>query len=152
MDTDKPAGTQPTQGATDASAGQAGGFRLQVDASGAGANYANICLVMPGTQEVVLNFAMLAGPQARPGGSVKVNNCVVLNYYSTKQLMLDLRRAVERYESMYGVLEMDPRKRLTPAAQEMLAQQQSAARADNLGTPTPSDNPGGGGIDENQSN
>jgi len=110
---------------------------------------------MPGTQEVVLNFAMLAGPQARPGGSVKVNNCVVLNYYSTKQLMLDLRRAVERYESMYGVLEMDPRKRLTPAAQEMLAQQQGAARPDNLGTPTPivpTDNPGGGENEEKKPN
>ena len=60
----------------------------------------------------------------------------MLNYFSAKQLMLALRRAVERYEAMYGMLELDPRKRLTPSARETLVQQSGPApqaEPDNVG-------------------
>jgi len=107
---------------------------LELDASSAGANYANMCAVTPMPLEVVLDFVLLTAPPDRLRGPVKVNNRVVLNYYSAKQLMLALRGAVERYEAMYGVLELDPRKRLTPSAREMLMQQ-GAVPPDNVPRP-----------------
>jgi len=142
MTTDNPPETPSSQGPAEAGAGQPAAIRLELDPSGTDANYANMCAVTPMPLEVILDFVLMTGPPERQRGSIKVNNRIVLNYYSAKQLMLALRRAVERYESMYGVLELDPRKRLTPSAQEMLVQQ-GGPQADNApgdGTVTGSDN------------
>jgi hypothetical protein len=79
-----------------------------------------MCVVTPMPLEVVLDFVLMTGPPGSQRGPVKIGNRVIVNYYSAKQLMLALRRAVERYETMYGVLELDARKRLTPSARETL--------------------------------
>lgn len=112
-------------------AGQPTQIRLELDASGVTSSYANMCAVTPMPLEVIMDFVLMTGPPERQRGPIKVNNRVVVNYYSAKQLMLALRRAVERYEAMYGSLELDPRKRLTPTAREMLMQQ-TAGLADNV--------------------
>ncbi|MBN1345942.1 MAG: DUF3467 domain-containing protein [Phycisphaerae bacterium] len=119
--------SKPDQAA--AGAPGAASVRLQLDAEGIGSQYANLCAVTPMPLEVVLDFVLMTGPPERQRAPLKVNNRVVLNYYSAKQLMLALRRAVERHEAMYGTLELDPRKRLTPAAQEMLLQQAGSGNA-----------------------
>jgi len=143
MMTDNPPETPSSQGPAQAGTGQPAAVRLELDPSGTEASYANMCAVTPMPLEVILDFVLMTGPPERQRGSIKVNDRVVLNYYSAKQLMLALRRAVERYESMYGVLELDPRKRLTPSAREMLVQQ-GGPQPDNApgeATVTGSDNP-----------
>jgi hypothetical protein len=138
MTTDKPSESTPNEPGT----GQPQPIRLELDASGVGANYANMCAVTPMPLEVILDFVLMTGPPERQAAPVKVNNRVVLNYTSAKQLMLALRRAVERHEAMYGVIELDPRRRLTPAARQMLTPQAGAAsdKEANPGQP-PTDKP-----------
>ena len=131
MSPDNQSSTPSNQGPTDAGTGQPTPVRLELDASGASASYANMCAVTPMPLEVILDFVLMMGPPDRQRGPVKINDRVVLNYYSAKQLMLALRRAVERYEAMYGQLELDPRKRLTPSARETLMQQ-SGSPTDNV--------------------
>jgi len=126
--------TPATPNPTDAGAQQAT-IRLELDASTTPTSYANMCMVTPMPLEVVLDFGLMPGPPDRQRGPVKINNRVVLNYYSAKQLMLALRRAVERQEAMYGVLELDARKRLTPAAREMIMHQ-SGGGTDNEAKPS----------------
>jgi hypothetical protein len=129
---DDNAGAPSDQGQGEGAAGQPTQIRLELDASGVTTSYANMCAVTPMPLEVIIDFVLMMGPPERQRAPIKVNNRVVLNYYSGKQLMLALRRAVERYEAMYGVLELDPRKRLTPSAREMLMQRSTGA-ADNTG-------------------
>ncbi len=147
MTTDAPDPTQPNQGPAEGEAGQPPSIRLELDASGVQSTYANMCAVTPMPLEVILDFVLMMGPPDRQRAPIKVNSRVVLNFFSAKQLMLALRRAVERYEAMYGVLELDPRKRLTPTAREMLMQQ-AGPGADNVAGSTGTDNGGDGNGDK----
>jgi hypothetical protein len=125
MTTDNPDAKPAAQGPADAAGGQPTQIRLELDAANVATSYANMCAVTPMPLEVIMDFVLMTGPPERQRGPIKINSRVVLNYYSAKQLMLALRRAVERHEAMYGTLELDPRKRLTPSAREMLVQQSS---------------------------
>lgn len=102
-------------------------IRLELDANEAPTCYANMCAVTPMPLELVLDFVLMTAPPERQRGPVKIGSRVVMNYHSAKQLLVALQRAVQRQEAMYGPIELDPRKRLTPAARESIAQQASSS-------------------------
>ncbi len=110
-------------------------IRLELNANEAPTCYANMCAVTPMPLEIVLDFVLMTSPPERQRGPVNIGSRVVMNYHSAKQLMLALQRAVQRQEAMYGTIELDPRKRLTPAARESIAQQ--APASDNAGEQGP---------------
>ncbi len=75
--------------------------------------YSNVCRVGGTPEEIFVDFAINLQHQETPGVAVmEVNTRVLMNFYSAKRLALALSQAVQRYEQVYGPLELDPRRRL----------------------------------------
>lgn len=75
--------------------------------------YSNVCRVGATPEEIFVDFAINLQQQDAQGVAVMdVNTRVLMNFYSAKRLALALSQAVQRYEQTFGVLELDPRRRL----------------------------------------
>ena len=88
--------------------------QIPVDASNLAAAYANFFRVTGTPEELVLDFG-LNTQQMTAGGSpeaVKLNQRLVMSFYTAKRLLNALQWAVSRYEGNFGVLETDFQKRL----------------------------------------
>src|SRR3954454_4442257 len=103
------------KGAAAAAAGDAGQtVQIPVDAAGLLAAYANFFRVTGTPEELVLDFG-LNTQQMTPAGSpeaVRLNQRLVMSFYTAKRLLNALQWAVSRYEGNFGVLETDFQKRL----------------------------------------
>jgi len=59
-----------------------------------------------------LNLARLTGDKETPYEVIfQANNRVIMNYYSTKRLVLALGQIIRRYEEKFGELELNAAKR-----------------------------------------
>jgi hypothetical protein len=76
--------------------------------------YANFCRVIPLPEEIVLDFGLNTQVAPNPADPIKVTHRLVLNYYTAKRLLLLLHMWVQKYESIFGVLETDVNKRQRP--------------------------------------
>ena len=89
--------------------------RLRVDERKMETCYANGFRTNGTAEEVMLDFGInLVAPgseQAEPEILFKVNNRVVLNYFSAKRLALTLSQLIRRHEEQFGELELDVAKR-----------------------------------------
>src|SRR3954462_16005201 len=105
----------PLSGPTDAPVQQAGQpIQIPVDAGEMTAAYANFFRVTGTPEELVLDFG-LNTQQMTPAGSpeaVRLNQRLVMSFYTAKRLLNALQWAVSRYEGNFGVLETDFQKRL----------------------------------------
>ena len=88
---------------------------LPVDAAGVASTYANFFRVTGTPEELVLDFG-LNTQQETPAGPepVKLNQRVVMSFYTAKRLLGALQWAVNRYEDNFGVVEPDYKKRMLP--------------------------------------
>jgi len=91
------------------------GENLPVDAAGVSATYTNFFRVTGTPEELVLDFG-LNTQQETPAGPepVKLNQRLVMSFYTAKRLLGSLQWAVNRYETNFGVLETDYQKRMVP--------------------------------------
>jgi hypothetical protein len=87
---------------------------VRLDDGGVAAVYANFCRISGTFEEVVLDFAMNAHPPGTAPESLKLNQRVVMNFYTAKRLLGALAKAVQAHEQAFGVLETDVRKRFHP--------------------------------------
>ena len=74
--------------------------------------YANFCRVTGTPEEVVLDFGINTqpfGPTAQP---VRVQQRVVMNFYTAKRMLRALELTIQRHEAAFGVLETDVQKRV----------------------------------------
>ena len=55
--------------------------------------------------------------------SLKINQRLVINYYTAKRLLAALSMSVQRHEAAFGVLETDVQKRVLPGAMRQAPQQ-----------------------------
>ena len=92
--------------------------RLDVDDTGAVATYTNFCRVTGTPEEVLIDFGLNAHPFGQAPEPIKVNQRIVLNYYTAKRMLAALQLTVQRHEAAFGVLETDVQKRVrtTPPA------------------------------------
>ncbi len=86
--------------------------QVHVDDSGSAALYANFCRVTGSPEELIIDFGLNPQPVGIPKDPIKVNQRVILNYYTAKRLLGALQMSVQRHESIFGVLETDIQKRL----------------------------------------
>jgi len=91
---------------------------LRIDESALQTTYANAFRSNGTAEEVILDFGLnLVGPPAQPQGNpqiiFKVNQRVIMNYYSVKRLAITLSQLIRRHEEQFGELEMDVAKRRT---------------------------------------
>jgi hypothetical protein len=89
------------------------GQQVKLDDSTAHAEYANFCRISGTPEELVLDFALNTQPSGTMPETLKLNQRVILNFYTAKRLLTALHMAVQRHEQTFGVLETDIRKRVT---------------------------------------
>ncbi len=111
---DTPQGDKPVEEQTGEQTGQQ--VRLRVDERDLQTNYANAFRTNGTAEEVMLDFGLnlVAQPakgQESPEILFKVNNRVIMNYYSAKRLAITLSQLIRRHEDQFGELEMDVAKR-----------------------------------------
>jgi hypothetical protein len=101
----QPAQTQPTQ------------VPAPQEPDGLQPIYANFARVTGSPEELVLDFGLNPSPFNSPAVSVKVQQRLVMNYYTAKRLWAALGMAIQRHENAFGVLETDVNKRVLPQSQ-----------------------------------
>jgi len=90
--------------------------RLRIDEQGMQTCYANAFRTNGTAEEVLLDFGLnLAEPTPgqtdQPQIVFKLNQRVIMNYYSAKRLAIALSQAVRRHEDQFGEIELDVNKR-----------------------------------------
>lgn len=79
--------------------------------------YANFARVTGSPEELVLDVGLNPSPFNAPATAVKVQQRLVMNYYTAKRLWAALGMAIQRHENAFGVLETDVNKRVLPQSQ-----------------------------------
>ncbi len=90
--------------------------QLRIDEANMQTTYANAFRTNGTAEEVLLDFGLnLIGPpqqpQSQPQILFRVNQRVIMNYYSVKRLAITLSQLIRRHEEQFGELEMDVSKR-----------------------------------------
>ena len=91
--------------------------RLRVDEREMSSSYANAFRANGTAEEVLLDFGLnLINPMSQQEGQqpeiiFKINDRVIMNYYSAKRLAITLSQLIRRHEEDYGELELDVAKR-----------------------------------------
>ena len=90
--------------------------QLRIDESSLQTTYANAFRTNGTAEEVILDFGLnLVGPPVQPEGQpqilFRVNQRVIMNYYSVKRLAITLSQLIRRHEEQFGELELDVAKR-----------------------------------------
>ncbi len=103
--------------------------QVQVDDASAVTSYANFCRVTGTPEELIIDVGLNSQPIGPQTESIRINQRLVLNYFTAKRLLAALQMSVQRHEAAFGVLETDVQKRVTPAAQAAAAQAAQAQAA-----------------------
>jgi hypothetical protein len=88
------------------------GTQIQVDDSAILACYANFCRVTGSPEELTIDFAFNPSPVGIPTEPIKLQQRIIVNFFTAKRLLAALSMSVQRHESVFGVLETDIQKRL----------------------------------------
>ena len=113
----KPEATEAAQTESAQPAAQPQQTQVHVDDSGVTASYANFCRVTGSPEELIVDFGLNPQPVGIPKDPIKVQQRVILNFYTAKRLLAALNMSVQRHEAVFGVLETDIQKRLRPQIQ-----------------------------------
>ena len=102
--------------AAPADAVQQQAVQIPVDSDHMTASYANFFRVTGTPEELVLDFGLNTQQVTASGTpeAVKLNQRLVMSFYTAKRLLNALQWAVSRYEGNFGVLEIDFQKRMRP--------------------------------------
>ena len=92
---------------------------IQIDDSGAVANYANFCRVTGTPEELIIDFGLNPQPIGVPTQPIPVTQRIITNFFTAKRMLHALQMTIQRHEATFGVLEIDVQKRVRPG----LAQQ-----------------------------
>jgi hypothetical protein len=104
---DKPAAAADPQAAQQS-------MQVQVDDSAALATYANFCRVTGSPEELIVDFGLNPQPIGVPKEAIRVNQRIIVNFFTAKRLLAALQMSIARHESVFGVLETDINKRVRP--------------------------------------
>jgi hypothetical protein len=93
---------------------QAQPIQIPVDTEHMTLTYANFFRVTGTPEELVLDFGLNTQQMTASGTpeAVRLNQRLVMSFYTAKRLLNALQWAVSRYEGNFGILETDFQKRL----------------------------------------
>ncbi|MCR9120061.1 MAG: DUF3467 domain-containing protein [bacterium] len=86
--------------------------QVEFDEAEMGTTYANFCRVISGFEELLVDFALNPSAMGNLEGPLKVDQRIVMNYYTAKKLRDLINVAIHRHETMFGELETDVQQRL----------------------------------------
>lgn len=90
--------------------------QIQTDETRLVACYANFCRVTGTPEELVVDFGLNPQPMGVPSNPIPIAQRIVMNFYTAKRLLGALSMSIQRHEAVFGVLETDVQKRVSPAA------------------------------------
>ena len=90
--------------------------QVEVDDTHLISAYANFCRVTGSPEELIVDFALNPQPIGMPTKPIKIDQRIVMNYFTAKRLLAALSTSVQRHERAFGVLETDVQKRIQPGA------------------------------------
>src|SRR5262249_35991866 len=85
--------------------------QFAMDSSSISTVYTNFCHGTITPEELILDFGLNTQMGPNPNVPVKLTHRVVMNFYTAKRLLNFLHWTINRYESQFGVLEIDFQKR-----------------------------------------
>ena len=109
---------EATQEKMQASAGDAAGKQqqqapqVQVDDSRAVTSYANFCRVTGTPEEMIIDLGLNKQPTGASVEPIRIDQRLIVNYYTAKRMLAALNMAVLRHEAAFGVLETNVQKRV----------------------------------------
>jgi hypothetical protein len=128
--TDKDKTAEETAPAEEAQAPAQQQVELQVNDDEVICSYSNFCRVTGSPEELIIDFGLNPNGFRVPRNPINIKQRIVLNYYTAKRLLAALSMSVQNHERVFGVLETDVNKRVTP--------QVAAAQSGAAGTSAPS--------------
>jgi len=90
--------------------------KITLDDANVSASYSNFCRVTGTPEEVVIDFALNPNPFSQQDQKIRIDNRLVLNYFTAKRLFAALQQTIMRHEQNFGVIELNVRRRLAPEA------------------------------------
>jgi len=90
--------------------------QIPIDDTKATPLYANFCRVTGTPEELIIDFGLNPQPFGVPANPIAVSQRIVTNFYTAKRLWHALAMTLQRHEGVFGVLETDVQKRVSPAA------------------------------------
>ncbi len=98
-----------------APAGQPARQQLRIDESVVQTFFSSTSRIWGTSEEIIVDFSQGIRPSGQPNvAMLKIDSRVVLTPWAAKRLALALGQTVQRYEQVYGSIEIDPRRRLQP--------------------------------------
>ena len=95
--------------------------QIAVDDSKAVPLYSNFCRVTGTPEELIVDFGLNSNPFDASATSVTVSQRIIINFYTAKRLLQALGMTVQRHEAVFGVLETDVQRRVSPLARQQMA-------------------------------
>lgn len=89
-------------------------------------SYSNFCRVTGSPEELIIDFGLNPNGFRVPRNPINIKQRIVVNYFTAKRLLAALSMSVQNHERVFGVLETDVNKRVTP---QVAAAQSAAADA-----------------------
>jgi len=87
--------------------------QIEIEDSDAVSHYANFCRVTGAFEELLIDFGLSAqAPGVQQTKPVKIDQRIIVNYWTAKRLLAALQLSVARHEQLFGVLETDIQKRV----------------------------------------
>lgn len=80
--------------------------------------YSNFARVTATPEEVIVDFALNPNPFVQGKYEVKINQRLIMNFYTAKRLCRALVATLQRIESSFGSIELDVQRRVQQGAQQ----------------------------------
>ncbi len=87
-------------------------MQIEVDDSGITGTYCNFCRVTGSPEELIIDFALNPQPMGVPEKPVRIDQRIIMNFFTAKRLLGALSMSLQRHESAFGALETDVQKRV----------------------------------------
>ena len=84
---------------------------VEIDDSNPTVDYANFCRLSGTPEELLIDFGLNSQAVHIAPHSVVISQRIVAGWYTAKRLLQVLQQTVERHEAVFGVIELDARKR-----------------------------------------
>ena len=89
---------------------------VKTDESDMRASYANFARVTGTPEEIIVDFGLNPQPVSSGTQEVKIDQRLIMNFYTAKRLLAALNMSIQRHEGAFGALELDVLRRANVAA------------------------------------
>ncbi len=86
--------------------------QMSVDESDVSVHYSNVCRLLTSPDELLVDFGFTPQLMGENTERIELTQRVTMGWFMAKRLLYVLHQTVARHEEMFGVLEMDPQKRV----------------------------------------